>query len=62
MIGKAVYEGILLDVQFASFLLAKLLGRNVFLEELREMDEDVWRNLTFLKHYDGKKNPCNGVD
>ncbi|ORZ03623.1 hypothetical protein BCR43DRAFT_483669 [Syncephalastrum racemosum] len=53
VIGKAVYEGILLDVQFASFLLAKLLGRNVFLEELRELDEDVWRNLTFLKHYEG---------
>ncbi|KAI7848665.1 hypothetical protein BDC45DRAFT_302888 [Circinella umbellata] len=53
VIGKAVYEGILLDVQFASFFLAKLLGRNVFLEELREMDEDVWRNLIFLKRYDG---------
>ncbi|KAI8149214.1 hypothetical protein BJV82DRAFT_210891 [Fennellomyces sp. T-0311] len=53
VIGKAVYEGILLDVQFASFFLAKLLGRNVFLEELRELDEDVWRNLIFLKRYDG---------
>ncbi|KAG0184638.1 Ubiquitin-protein ligase E3B [Apophysomyces sp. BC1034] len=53
MVGKAVYEGILLDVQFASFVLAKLLGRNVFLEGVKELDEDIWRNLTFIKHYDG---------
>lgn len=53
MVGKAVYEGILLDVQFASFLLAKLLKRNVFLEGVKELDEDIWRNLTFVKRYDG---------
>ncbi|KAI8366690.1 uncharacterized protein BYT42DRAFT_587536 [Radiomyces spectabilis] len=53
LMGKAVYEGILLDAQFAGFLLSKLLGRNVFLEELKELDIDVWRNLTFLKRYDG---------
>lgn len=52
-IGKAVYEGILLDVQFAGFLLARLLGRNVFLEELKELDDEVWKNLTFIKHYEG---------
>ncbi|KAL9549438.1 hypothetical protein PS6_006068 [Mucor atramentarius] len=52
-IGKALYEGVLLDVQFAGFLLARLLGRNVFLEELKELDQDVWRNLTFIKHYEG---------
>ncbi|KAF1805933.1 hypothetical protein FB192DRAFT_1340530 [Mucor lusitanicus] len=52
-IGKALYEGVLLDVQFAGFLLARLLGRNVFLQELKELDEEVWRNLTFIKHYDG---------
>lgn len=55
MIGKAIYEGILLDCSFAVFLLAKILGRNVFLEALQELDEDVWRNLIFLKHYEGKK-------
>ncbi|KAI9319767.1 hypothetical protein BX666DRAFT_1916034 [Dichotomocladium elegans] len=53
VVGKAVYEGILLDVQFASFFLAKVLGRNVFLEELRELDEDIWRNLIFVKRYEG---------
>ncbi|KAI8100057.1 uncharacterized protein BX664DRAFT_322764 [Halteromyces radiatus] len=53
MIGKAIYEGILLDCQFAGFILSKILGRNVFLEALQELDEDVWRNLIFLKHYEG---------
>ncbi|KAI8072700.1 hypothetical protein BC940DRAFT_233068 [Gongronella butleri] len=53
VVGKAVYEGILLDCQFARFFLAKLLGRNVFLEALKELDEDVWKNLIFLKHYEG---------
>ncbi|ORX44590.1 HECT-domain-containing protein [Hesseltinella vesiculosa] len=53
VIGKAVYEGILLDCQFARFFLAKFLGRNVFLEALKELDEDVWKNLIFLKHYNG---------
>ncbi|KAI9302329.1 hypothetical protein BJ944DRAFT_290241, partial [Cunninghamella echinulata] len=53
MIGKAVYEGILLDCQFARFFLAKLLGRNIFLEALQELDEDIWKNLIFLKHYEG---------
>jgi ubiquitin-protein ligase E3 B len=53
VIGKAVYEGILLDVQFAKFFLAKLLGRNVFLQELQELDEELWKSLTFIKHYEG---------
>jgi ubiquitin-protein ligase E3 B len=53
-----------LDVQFAEFLLARLLGRNVFLEELKELDEEVWRNLTFIKHYEGiyvKDKACNAM-
>ncbi|CEG80848.1 hypothetical protein RMATCC62417_15119 [Rhizopus microsporus] len=53
VIGKAMYEGILLDVQFAKFFLAKLLGRNVFLQELQELDEELWKSLTFIKHYEG---------
>jgi ubiquitin-protein ligase E3 B len=61
MIGKAIYEGILLDCSFAVFLLAKILGRNVFLEALQELDEDVWRNLIFLKHYEGIPLPYTSL-
>jgi ubiquitin-protein ligase E3 B len=56
-----VCEGILLDVQFASFLLAKLLGRNVFLEELKELDEDVWKNLIYVKNYEGIIFTCTNL-
>ncbi|KAJ2959303.1 hypothetical protein NQZ79_g5236 [Umbelopsis isabellina] len=53
VLAKAVYEGILVDAQFASFFLAKLLGRNVFIEQLQELDADMFRNLMFLKRYEG---------
>lgn len=53
VLAKAVYEGILVDAQFASFFLARILGRNVFLEQLQELDTDVSRNLGFVKRYDG---------
>jgi ubiquitin-protein ligase E3 B len=53
VLAKSVYEGILVDAQFASFFLARLLGRNVFLEQLQELDTDVARNLGFVKRYDG---------
>ncbi|KAG2179095.1 hypothetical protein INT43_001945 [Umbelopsis isabellina] len=53
VLAKAVYEGVLVDAQFASFFLAKLLGRNVFIEQLQELDADMFRNLMFLKRYEG---------
>ncbi|CAO3682749.1 unnamed protein product [Umbelopsis ramanniana] len=53
VLAKAVYEGILVDAQFASFFLARILGRNVFLEQLQELDTDVSKNLGFVKRYDG---------
>ncbi|KAG0261445.1 hypothetical protein BG011_001036 [Mortierella polycephala] len=53
MLGKAMYEGLLVEVKFANFFLSKLLGRTVFLDEMRSFDEDVFRNLMFLKKYDG---------
>ncbi|KAM3582061.1 hypothetical protein VKS41_005493 [Umbelopsis sp. WA50703] len=53
VLAKAVYEGILVDAPFASFFLAKLLGRNIFIEQLQELDADMFRNLMFLKKYEG---------
>lgn len=54
VLGKAVYEGVLVEAQFAPFFLAKLLGRHVFLEDLAGLDEELWRNLLFVKRYDGE--------
>ncbi|KAF9977173.1 Ubiquitin-protein ligase E3B [Actinomortierella ambigua] len=53
VLGKALYEGLLVDVNFAGFFLSKILGRTVFLDELRSYDEQVYRNLMFLKKYEG---------
>eukprot|EP01135_Chromosphaera_perkinsii_P005098 Nk52_evm9s316 gene=Nk52_evmTU9s316 len=51
--GKAAYEGILLDIPFAQFFLSKILGAYSFIDELPSLDPDLYRNLMFLKHYDG---------
>ncbi|KAG9068644.1 hypothetical protein KI688_010921 [Linnemannia hyalina] len=53
MLGKAMYEGLLIEVKFANFFLSKILGRTVFLDEMRSYDEEVFRNLMFLKKYEG---------
>ncbi|KAF8874714.1 hypothetical protein CPB84DRAFT_1817858 [Gymnopilus junonius] len=53
ILGKAMYEGILVDVAFAGFFLAKWLGRQNFLDDLSSLDLDLYNGLLFLKHYTG---------
>ncbi|KAF8971628.1 hypothetical protein BGZ46_010256 [Entomortierella lignicola] len=53
MLGKAMYEGLLIEVKFANFFLSKILGRTVFLDEMRSYDEQVFKNLMFVKKYEG---------
>ncbi|KAJ2931954.1 hypothetical protein H1R20_g5141, partial [Candolleomyces eurysporus] len=53
ILGKAMYEGILVDVAFASFFLAKWLGKQSFLDDLASLDPDLYKGLIFLKHYKG---------
>jgi len=48
-----MYEGILVDVAFAGFFLAKWLGRQSFLDDLASLDPDLYNGLVFLKHYGG---------
>uniref|UniRef100_A0A0E0NZN3 HECT-type E3 ubiquitin transferase n=1 Tax=Oryza rufipogon TaxID=4529 RepID=A0A0E0NZN3_ORYRU len=49
VVGKALYEGILLDYCFSP----KLLGRYSFLDELSTLDSELYRSLMQLKHYEG---------
>ncbi|XP_053953926.1 ubiquitin-protein ligase E3B [Anastrepha ludens] len=56
MLGKAVYEGIVVDVPFASFFLSQLLGQThqalySCMDELPSLDNELYRSLTFIKHY-----------
>uniref|UniRef100_T1GS63 HECT-type E3 ubiquitin transferase n=1 Tax=Megaselia scalaris TaxID=36166 RepID=T1GS63_MEGSC len=56
MLGKAVYEGIVVDVPFASFFLSQLLGQTQqadysCIDELPSFDNELYKSLTFIKHY-----------
>ncbi|TFK31976.1 HECT-domain-containing protein [Crucibulum laeve] len=53
ILGKAMYEGILVDVAFAGFFLAKWLGKQSFLDDLASLDPELYNGLIFLKHYPG---------
>ena len=58
MIGKAVYEGIVVDVPFASFFLTQILGHDhsamySYLDEMSSADPELHKNLNYVKHYDG---------
>ncbi|KAL8504988.1 hypothetical protein ACS0TY_016256 [Phlomoides rotata] len=53
IIGKALYEGILLDFYFSHVFVQKLLGRYCFLDELSTLDPELYKNLMYVKHYDG---------
>lgn len=60
IIGKALYEGVLLDVSFAEFFLAKWIGRQSFLDDLPSLDPELYQGLLFLKNYNGdvEKDLC----
>lgn len=56
ILGKALYEGILVDVPFASFFLGKWLGHQSYLDDvasLQSLDADLYRGLIQLKNYTG---------
>ncbi|KAF2900658.1 hypothetical protein ILUMI_05537 [Ignelater luminosus] len=58
MLGKAVYEGIVVDVPFASFFLSQVLGQTgqalySCVDELPSLDEELYRSLSYVKHYKG---------
>ncbi|ROI16613.1 Ubiquitin-protein ligase E3B [Anabarilius grahami] len=58
MLGKAMYEGIVVDVPFASFFLSQVLGHHhstfySSIDELPSLDSEFYKNLTSIKRYDG---------
>lgn len=61
IIGKCMYEGILVDLVFAGFFLLKWPstgpnnenGYKGSINDLRDMDEDLYRGLLHLKNYPG---------
>ena len=53
MVGKAIYEGILLELPFAGFFLTKLRRRTPGLHDLVTLDPELARSLRFFRRYDG---------
>lgn len=53
VLAKAVYENILVEPQFAAFFLNKLLGKFNYIDDLRSLDIELYKNLMQLKHYQG---------
>ncbi|CAG8467468.1 14682_t:CDS:10 [Acaulospora morrowiae] len=53
ILGKALYEGILVDAAFAGFFLSKWLGRTSYLDDLPSLDPELYQGLIILKNYKG---------
>ncbi|KAK4770469.1 hypothetical protein SAY87_031001 [Trapa incisa] len=53
LLGKAMYEGILVDIPFATFFLSKLKQKHNYLNDLPSLDPELYRHLIFLKNYKG---------
>ena len=59
VLGKAMYEGILIEPRFALHFLNKLLGNQNHFDEMRSLDEEVYKNLLFVKEYEGDFEDLN---
>nr|CAD7573251.1 unnamed protein product [Timema californicum] len=55
ILGKALYENLLVELPFADFFLSKLVGEHsdVDIHHLASLDPVIYRNLLFLKTYEG---------
>ncbi|RKF63036.1 putative iq and hect domain protein [Erysiphe neolycopersici] len=57
IVGKCLYEGILIDIGFASFFLLKWpasgLTYRVNINDIRDLDEKLYEGLLQLKNYNG---------
>jgi len=53
VIGKAIFESIVVEPCFAPFFLAKLLGRHNTYYDLQSLDPSLFANLQRLKTYEG---------
>jgi ubiquitin-protein ligase E3 B len=56
VLGKALFENITIQSQFAHFFLAFMNGRYNFMNlinDLSTLDQELYKNLMFLKRYEG---------
>ena len=53
VLGKALYDGIQLGTRLANFFLRQCLGQANTLNDLQSLDPTLYKNLIFLKEYEG---------
>jgi ubiquitin-protein ligase E3 C len=56
MMGKIIYEAMMVELPLAEFFLCKLLNRygsDVDIYHLESLDPELYKNLLYLKNYDG---------
>lgn len=52
LLGKAVFDGVLVDIPLASFFLSKMLGNFNYPTDLNSLDPELYKNMKFLKNCD----------
>ncbi|XP_048762043.2 ubiquitin-protein ligase E3C-like [Ostrea edulis] len=65
MLGKAIYENMLVEIPFATFFLSKILSRHggdLDIHHLASLDPEMYRNLLSLKTLNGKEVDDLGLD
>jgi len=58
MLGKAVYEGILVEPSFATFFLNRLLGKSNRIHDLQSLDPEVYKHLMAIKSIPDPEDLC----
>ena len=53
ILGKAMFEGIQIEPQFAEFFLKRLVNKSNSISDLKSLDKELFKNLNFLKTYEG---------
>jgi len=53
VVGRAIFDNILIETEFAQFFLRKILGKINYVNELQSLDKEMFNNLKFLKSYKG---------
>lgn len=53
IVGKSMFDGILVNIQFASFFLRKLLKLYNYVDDLKSLDPEVHKHLMWLNSYKG---------
>jgi ubiquitin-protein ligase E3 C len=54
MLGKALWEGQLLELPLAGFVLKKMRGQRCDVNDLPSLDPELAKHLLALRHYKGE--------